>query len=41
VKAVCLPEAAGRVEAALRGTTGVIDILTSGLGEGARIEDAK
>jgi len=41
VKAVCLPESAGRVEAVLRDTTGVIDILTSGLGEGARIEDAE
>ena len=38
VKAVCLPEAADRVEAALRETTGVIDIMTSGLGAGARLE---
>ncbi len=39
VKAVCLPEAASRVEAALRATTGVIDIMTSGLGAGARLEE--
>ena len=39
VKAVCLPEAAARVEAALRETPGVIDIMTSGLGGGARLED--
>ena len=40
VKAVCLPEAAERVEAALRETPGVIDIMTSGLGAGARLEGA-
>jgi len=40
VKAVCLPEAAARVEAALRETEGVRDLMTSGLGEGARLEDA-
>lgn len=38
VKAVCLPEAAGRVEAALRATPGVVDIMSSGLGAGARLE---
>ena len=38
VKAVCLPEAAGRVEAALRATPGVVGIMTSGLGAGARLE---
>jgi len=38
VKAVCLPEHAGTVEAALHATAGVIDILTTGLGEGARLE---
>jgi diphosphomevalonate decarboxylase len=40
VKAVCLPDAAERVEAALRETPGVIDIMTSGLGAGARLEGA-
>ena len=39
VKAVCLPEAAQRVEASLRATSGVIDIMTSGLGAGARLEE--
>ena len=38
VKAVCLPEAAARVEAALRATEGVRDVMISGLGEGARTE---
>ena len=38
VKAVCLPEHAAEVEAALRATTGVVDIMTTGLGEGARLE---
>jgi diphosphomevalonate decarboxylase len=38
VKAVCLPEHAAAVEAALRTTVGVVDILTTGLGEGARLE---
>ena len=38
VKAVCLPEAMDRVEGALRETPGVIDIMTSGLGLGARPE---
>jgi len=38
VKAVCLPEQVGDVEAALRATDGVTDIMTTGLGEGARLE---
>ena len=38
VKAVCLPEAADTVAAALRGTEGVRDLMTTGLGEGARPE---
>jgi diphosphomevalonate decarboxylase len=38
VKAVCLPEFSAEVEAELRATPGVIDILTTGLGEGARLE---
>ena len=38
VKAVCLPEYAAEVEAELRATPGVIDIMTTGLGEGARAE---
>ena len=38
VKAVCLPEAAAEVEAALRATPGVTEIMTTGLGEGARLE---
>lgn len=40
VKAVCLPEAADRVAVALRETPGVIDIMTSDLGAGARLEGA-
>lgn len=40
VKAVCLPEASARVEATLRATSGVVDIMTSGLGPGARLEPA-
>ena len=39
VKAVCLPEHAAAVEAALRATAGVVDILTTGLGEGAHLEN--
>jgi len=35
---VCLPEAMDRVEGALRETPGVIDMMTSGLGVGARLE---
>ena len=38
VKAVCLPEHVDDVEAALRATAGVTDIMTTGLGEGARLE---
>jgi diphosphomevalonate decarboxylase len=38
VKAVCLPEAAEEVEAALRSTDGVRSIMTTGLGPGARLE---
>jgi diphosphomevalonate decarboxylase len=38
VKAVCLPEHAAEVEAALRATAGVVDLMTTGLGEGARLE---
>ena len=40
VKAVCLPEHAADVEAALRKTQGVEDIMVSGLGQGARLEAA-
>jgi diphosphomevalonate decarboxylase len=39
VKAVCLPEHIDNVEAALRATAGVTDIMTTGLGGGARLED--
>jgi diphosphomevalonate decarboxylase len=39
VKAVCLPEHVDNVEAALRATAGVTDIMTTGLGGGARLED--
>lgn len=38
VKAVCLPEHAAAVEVALRATVGVVDIMTTGLGEGAHLE---
>jgi len=38
VKAVCLPGHAAEVETALRATAGVVDIMTTGLGEGARLE---
>ena len=38
VKAVCLPEFAAEVEAELRATPGVTGIMTTGLGEGARVE---
>jgi len=37
VKAVCLPEAAARVHDELAVVPGVLDILESGLGEGARV----
>ncbi|UCG72215.1 MAG: diphosphomevalonate decarboxylase [Chromatiales bacterium] len=39
VKAVCLPEAADTVAAALRQVPGVLRLLTGGLGTGARIVD--
>ncbi|HJR11205.1 MAG TPA: diphosphomevalonate decarboxylase [Rhodanobacteraceae bacterium] len=39
VKAVCLPDDAAGVAEALRDVAGVEDVLVSGLGEGARIED--
>ena len=38
VKAVCLPEHAATVEAALRATKGVTDVMMTGLGDGARLE---
>ncbi len=37
VKAICLPEATPRVEEALGNVPGVVRLLSSGLGEGARI----
>ena len=37
VKAVCLPESADAVEAALSATHGVVQTMRSGLGTGARI----
>jgi len=40
VKAVCLPEHADRVRAALADTDGVADVLVSGLGQGARLLDS-
>jgi diphosphomevalonate decarboxylase len=39
VKAVCLPDDAAGVAEALRDVAGVEDVLVSGLGEGAHIED--
>jgi len=41
VKAVCLPSAAEGVAAALREIPGVMHILRSGLGEGARLRDTR
>jgi diphosphomevalonate decarboxylase len=41
VKAVCLPEAAGRVADALREIPGVEDVLVSGLGHGARVVEER
>jgi diphosphomevalonate decarboxylase len=38
VKAVCLPAAVADVEAALRDTDGVTELMTTGLGQGARLE---
>jgi diphosphomevalonate decarboxylase len=40
VKAVCLPKYVVQVEAALRETEGVTGIMTTGLGEGARLEQS-
>lgn len=37
VKAVCLPEAFARVAAELETVPGVVEVLSSGLGEGARV----
>ena len=37
VKAICLPEYEDTVRAALAGNEGVVDVMTSGLGEGARL----
>ncbi len=37
VKAICLPDARPRVEAALRAIPGVLDVLVSGLGAGAEL----
>jgi diphosphomevalonate decarboxylase len=39
VKAVCLPDSAGRVREALRETEGVIDTMESSLGGGARLQE--
>jgi len=38
VKAVCTAESLADVEAALQATPGVVDVMTTGLGEGARLE---
>jgi diphosphomevalonate decarboxylase len=40
LKAICLPEAEAEVAAALAATRGVRRVMTSGLGEGARVLDA-
>ena len=40
VKAVCAPQDARRVEAALKGVQGVVGTLRSGLGGGARVVDS-
>ena len=40
VKAICLPEHAHEVRAALAATEGVIDIMESGLGDAARLVEA-
>lgn len=37
VKAICLPEAESDVVAALRATSGVVEVLASGIGQGARL----
>ena len=39
VKAVCLPDCAADVESGLRATDGVTDVMVTGLGEGARLEE--
>jgi diphosphomevalonate decarboxylase len=41
IKAVCLPQHANRVAAALREVAGVQSVLVSGLGAGARLIDAE
>ena len=41
IKAVCLPAAAARVAETLRAVTGVTDIMTTGLGMGARLESCE
>ena len=38
VKAVCVPDSVDDVEAALRATPGVVDVMTTRLGAGARLE---
>ena len=40
VKAVCLPQDAERVAQSIAATDGVMDVLTSGLGDGARLVEA-
>ena len=40
IKAVCLPDAAQRVERALRETPGILGVTTTGLGPAARVIDA-
>jgi diphosphomevalonate decarboxylase len=39
IKAVCLPEAVGEVESALRGVDGVRQLVRTNLGGGARVVD--
>ena len=39
VKAVCVAGAASEVETALRNTAGVEEVMTTGLGDGARLVD--
>ena len=40
IKAVCQPDAAERVERALRETPGILGVTTTGLGPAARVIDA-
>ena len=40
VKAICLPEASDEVERALRGVGGVLEVIRSGIGDGARVTHA-